>query len=141
MTTLIPLNTRILSTNTPPEMQLILCCARNVDDANAERIQTLIKTADIDWQDVINNAYKHGLMPLLYTNLNARAKGDLSITPSQSEIEASAKDAGIHDKIMRLPDGYVIAVKAVVFPSNAQLINVKSFGAKNQLHFGRSIGT
>jgi ATP-binding cassette subfamily B protein len=34
------------------------------------------------------------------------AMGDLSITPSQSEIEASAKDAGIHDKIMRLTDGY-----------------------------------
>jgi hypothetical protein len=68
-------NTRILSTNIRPEMQLILCCARtHMDDGNAERIKTLIKTADIDWQDVINNGYKHGLMPLLYTNLNAIAK-------------------------------------------------------------------
>lgn len=68
-------NTRILSINIRPEMQLILCCARtHMDDSNAERIKTLIKTADLDWQDVINNAYKHGLMPLLYTNLNANAK-------------------------------------------------------------------
>ncbi|BDA72001.1 ABC-type multidrug transport system, ATPase and permease component [Calothrix sp. PCC 7716] len=34
------------------------------------------------------------------------AMGDLSITPSQSEIEASARGAGIHDKIVRLRDGY-----------------------------------
>jgi ATP-binding cassette subfamily B protein len=34
------------------------------------------------------------------------ALGDLSATSSQSEMEAAAKASGIHDKIMRLPQGY-----------------------------------
>ncbi|BAZ11069.1 ABC transporter-related protein [Calothrix sp. NIES-4071] len=34
------------------------------------------------------------------------AMGDLSIIPSQAEIEASARGAGIHDRITRLPNGY-----------------------------------
>jgi ATP-binding cassette, subfamily B, bacterial len=32
--------------------------------------------------------------------------GDIFATPSQTEIEAAARGAGIHDKIMRLPQGY-----------------------------------
>lgn len=32
--------------------------------------------------------------------------GDLSATPSQAEIEAAAQGAGIHEKIMRLPQEY-----------------------------------
>ncbi|GAX44205.1 ABC transporter-related protein [Tolypothrix sp. NIES-4075] len=34
------------------------------------------------------------------------ALGDLSATSSQSEMEAAAKASGIHDKIIRLPQGY-----------------------------------
>ncbi len=78
MQTISKLNSQILGANVCPEMQLIICCARTqVDDANAERIKTLVRQADIDWQNTIKNAYKHGLMPLLYTNLNAIAKEDI----------------------------------------------------------------
>ncbi|BAZ65653.1 MAG: nucleotidyltransferase family protein [Pelatocladus maniniholoensis HA4357-MV3] len=74
MQTLPKLNTNILGVNIRPEMQLLLCCASTkIDVAKTEEIKSLIQRADLDWQDVIGNAYKHGLMPLLYTNLNAIA--------------------------------------------------------------------
>jgi hypothetical protein len=72
MPTLTKPQTKILGIDIRPEMQLILYCARtDVDDDNANQIRTLIQRTDIDWQEAIGNAYKHGFMPLLYTNLNA----------------------------------------------------------------------
>jgi ATP-binding cassette subfamily B protein len=46
--------------------------------------------------------------------------GDLSVTPSQTEIEIAAKDAGIHDKIMRLPQGYN-TILGKLFPGGTDL--------------------
>jgi hypothetical protein len=74
MPTLTKPQTKILGIDVRPEMQLILCCARNeIDEADAQLIKTLIQQENIDWQAVISYAYKNGLMPLLYTNLNAIA--------------------------------------------------------------------
>lgn len=53
------------------EIKLLLCCARiHIDDENIKAIKNLIQE-NIDWQYLIQTAYSHGLMPLLYTNLNA----------------------------------------------------------------------
>lgn len=45
-------------------------------------------------------------IPYYVTAAQNIALGDLSANPSFSEIEAAAKDAGIHNKIMRLPQEY-----------------------------------
>ncbi|MBW4516113.1 MAG: ABC transporter ATP-binding protein/permease [Timaviella obliquedivisa GSE-PSE-MK23-08B] len=45
-------------------------------------------------------------IPYYVTAAESLALGDLSTTPSPAEIERAAKDAGIHDKITRLPQGY-----------------------------------
>ncbi|KOP22756.1 hypothetical protein AMR41_30275 [Hapalosiphon sp. MRB220] len=74
MQTLPKLNTEILGVNVSPEMQLLLCCASTqIDAAKTEQIKSLIQQADLDWQKITSSAWKHGLMPLLYTNLNAIA--------------------------------------------------------------------
>ncbi|MFB2771558.1 nucleotidyltransferase family protein [Pelatocladus sp. BLCC-F211] len=74
MQTLPKLNTHILGINVSPEMQLLLCCASTqIDAAKTEQIKSLIQQANLDWQKITSSAWKHGLMPLLYTNLNAIA--------------------------------------------------------------------
>ena len=45
-------------------------------------------------------------IPYYVTAAQNIALGDLSAAPSQAEIEAAAKGAGIHEKITRLPQGY-----------------------------------
>ncbi|MCY7282687.1 MAG: ABC transporter ATP-binding protein/permease [Cyanobacteria bacterium CAN_BIN43] len=45
-------------------------------------------------------------IPYYVTASESLALGDLSTTPSPDEIERAARDAGIHDKIARLPQGY-----------------------------------
>lgn len=57
-----------------PEMQLLLHCASTkIDAGKTEQIKSLIQQADLDWQEITSSAWKHGLMPLLYSNLNAIA--------------------------------------------------------------------
>jgi hypothetical protein len=57
--------------DSPPEAQLLLCCARTSVDAEwVERIKGLVQR-DIDWPSVIRTAHDHGIMPLLYRSLQA----------------------------------------------------------------------
>ncbi|HEY9401144.1 MAG TPA: nucleotidyltransferase family protein, partial [Pyrinomonadaceae bacterium] len=56
-----------------PEVELFLCCARTrMDEAHALRLRQLLDFA-LDWDFVLIFAERHGLMPLLYSNLHARA--------------------------------------------------------------------
>lgn len=74
MQTLAKLNTKILNVNVRPEMQLLLCCASTkIDAAKTEQIKSLVQRTDLDWQEITSSAWKHGLIPLLYTNINAIA--------------------------------------------------------------------
>ena len=53
-----------------PEIELLLCCARrDVDAAIAGRIRDLVMKP-IDWEYLLRTAFAHGVMPLLYKNLN-----------------------------------------------------------------------
>jgi len=57
--------------STCSEVELLLLCARTrVDSEIAGRVETLLKE-DIDWNYVLEIAGRHGVMPLLYWNLNA----------------------------------------------------------------------
>ncbi|MGJ5673897.1 MAG: nucleotidyltransferase domain-containing protein [Nostochopsis sp.] len=68
------LNTNILGFKVSPEMQLLLDCASTkIDAAKTEQIKSLIQQVDLNWQEITSSAWKHGLMPLLYSNLNAIA--------------------------------------------------------------------
>ncbi|PMB42709.1 hypothetical protein CEN41_14660 [Fischerella thermalis CCMEE 5330] len=78
MQTLPKLNTNILNIYVRPEIQLLLYCASTKRDAaKTEQIKSLIQLPNLDWEDVISQAYKHGLVPLLYTNLNTICKDDI----------------------------------------------------------------
>lgn len=60
-------------TDVRPEIELLLCCARaRMDASRVARLRELLDGA-LDWDFIINSAEIHGLVPLLYTHLNARA--------------------------------------------------------------------
>jgi Uncharacterised nucleotidyltransferase len=74
MQTLLRSNSQILGTNLCSELELIFCCATTQLSAEKiERIKILIKQ-ELDWDYLIQIAYGHGLILLLYTNLNTIAK-------------------------------------------------------------------
>ncbi|NCQ92929.1 MAG: nucleotidyltransferase family protein [Microcystis aeruginosa LG13-03] len=55
---------------TCPENKLILYCSRTfLDFKNAKQLKVL-EQKKIDWEYLINTATQHGVMPLLYWNLN-----------------------------------------------------------------------
>lgn len=58
-------------TGARPEVELLLLCARTqVDSEGAARIEALLRE-DINWDYLLETAREHGMMPLLYWNLNA----------------------------------------------------------------------
>ena len=54
-----------------PEVELLLLCARTqMDPKRAARVETLLQE-NIDWDCLLKTAQEHGVIPLLYWNLNA----------------------------------------------------------------------
>jgi hypothetical protein len=54
-----------------PERELILCCATTaLDGERLSRIEALLE-AGLDWGRLLSEAERHGIIPLLYSNLNA----------------------------------------------------------------------
>lgn len=63
----------IYKANLRPEVELLLCCARlRVPSAARERIMALLEL-ELDWVHLLKLASEHGLLPLLYLQLNALA--------------------------------------------------------------------
>ncbi|HVQ38618.1 MAG TPA: nucleotidyltransferase family protein [Pyrinomonadaceae bacterium] len=55
----------------PPEISLLLVCARTqIDEELAQRIREMVRQP-LDWKYLIESSLSHGLMPLLYENLKA----------------------------------------------------------------------
>lgn len=53
------------------EVELLLCCARNqLDSTTITRVKALVQQP-IDWSYLVGIATQHGLLPLLYWNLNS----------------------------------------------------------------------
>ncbi len=56
---------------TPPEIELLICCARtHIDAGTREKIRTLV-AKDLDWAYLIRKAWRQGITPLLYLGLGA----------------------------------------------------------------------
>jgi hypothetical protein len=63
-------NTGILEKKISLEIELLLDSIRpQIDDAISDRIKALVQE-NIDWQYLIQTAYGHGVIPLLYSNLS-----------------------------------------------------------------------
>lgn len=62
---------KALETDTRPEVELLLCCTRTcIDSQTAVRLLALLKK-DTDWNYLLQTALWHGVIPLLYWNLNS----------------------------------------------------------------------
>jgi hypothetical protein len=58
-----------------PELELLLACARSrMDDATARRARELTEQP-LDWDYLVKTSSRHGLLPLLYSNLKASRAG------------------------------------------------------------------
>ncbi|NJR40337.1 MAG: nucleotidyltransferase family protein [Leptolyngbyaceae cyanobacterium CSU_1_4] len=65
----LPSSLRQPETSIRPENELMFCCTRvQVEPPTVKRIHALVQQ-NLDWQAVIQLAYRHGVMPLLYKNL------------------------------------------------------------------------
>lgn len=71
MQTLSKLDHKNQSIKTSSEIELILCSVRtHLDSATTDRIKALVQE-DIDWEDLLQTADTHGVIPLMYTRLNS----------------------------------------------------------------------
>lgn len=74
------------SSHTPPEVELLLCCARTeVDPERAARINTLLQQP-INWEYLLDMALRHALVPLLYRQLK-RAGPETIPTPTMARLQ------------------------------------------------------
>jgi Uncharacterised nucleotidyltransferase len=64
-------NNKSIAGETGPEAELLLCCGRRfVDRERAERIKVLLRQP-LDWEYLLDMAFRHALAPLLYHHLHA----------------------------------------------------------------------
>ncbi|MGK7945084.1 MAG: nucleotidyltransferase family protein [Microcystaceae cyanobacterium] len=69
-----------LNFKNPPEVELLLCCARTkLTSSIKERIKTLVKK-EIDWSYLVQVSADHKIMPLLYQSLNTVCPQDIPKT-------------------------------------------------------------
>ncbi|WP_232224177.1 nucleotidyltransferase domain-containing protein [Mastigocladopsis repens] len=70
MKTLSPIDTKNQQINVKPEIELLLRCVRtSPNDSTIERIKALVQE-DIDWEYLIQTAYRNGVIPLLHWSLS-----------------------------------------------------------------------
>ena len=56
-----------------PESQLLVCCARTgMDEGHTEQVRSLLQE-HISWASLLQTAFHHGVMPLLYRSLQTTA--------------------------------------------------------------------
>ncbi|MFB2919730.1 nucleotidyltransferase family protein [Aerosakkonema funiforme] len=61
---------KFLSVNSSPEIELLLICAcTSMDSEKAERLKALLQE-EIEWENLLQMATQHKVIPLLYCNLN-----------------------------------------------------------------------
>jgi hypothetical protein len=67
-----------LEIHNKPDTELLLFCIRpQIDDLAANRIKTLVRE-NINWENLLQTAYTHGLIPLVYTRLNTICPKEIS---------------------------------------------------------------
>jgi hypothetical protein len=77
-----------ISCNRPPEVEVLLRCARTrMEPDTAERVRQVLKET-IDWNYLIQEAFYHGTIPLLFWNLSRVALDDVPET-TLTQLKAS----------------------------------------------------
>lgn len=72
-----------------------------------------------DWRQMISVLFQD-YTPYHLTAIDNIRLGDLASHPTQQQVEQAAKDAGIHDRIARLPQGYASQL-GKAFPGGTDL--------------------
>lgn len=82
-----------------PEIQLLLSCAHTqVNELNRVKIKTLVEQ-EINWNELISIARQHGLIPLLFYNLNKLCRESVP-QPIFSDLEQYFKIHTTHSLIL-----------------------------------------
>ena len=67
-----------------PEQEIILrACRTNLFPRHAERLLDLMTRSDVDWDQVVEMALQHRIVPQLYRNLNSVGTGGIPAGPLQ----------------------------------------------------------
>jgi len=122
-----------------PEIELLLCCARvRLDDGHVARLNQLLDGA-LAWDFLLTYAERHGLIPLLYTHLHARAPE--KVTPAVYEKlreqfrRISALNVYLSGELRRLLKLFAAhGIDAI--PYKGPALAAKAYGRIALRHFG-----
>ncbi|HEX8458030.1 MAG TPA: nucleotidyltransferase family protein [Pyrinomonadaceae bacterium] len=125
--------------NVRPEVELLLCCARaRMDERHVARLHQLLD-GTLDWKLVIAYAESHGLVPLLYFHLHARAAEKVPPTVYEKLREQfrriSALNVYLSGELRRLLK--LFAARDIdAIPYKGPALAVKAYGQISLRHFG-----
>ncbi|NJR45522.1 MAG: nucleotidyltransferase family protein [Hyellaceae cyanobacterium CSU_1_1] len=104
-----------------PEIQLLLSCARTqVDERTQVKIKNLVEQ-EIDWDYLISIARRHGLIPLLFYNLNKLCREAVP-QPIFSDLEQYFK---IHTRRSLMLTNELLQILDIFKANNIQAIPFK----------------
>ncbi|NJO96418.1 MAG: nucleotidyltransferase family protein [Pleurocapsa sp. CRU_1_2] len=104
-----------------PEIQLLLGCARTqVDESTRVRIKNLVEQ-EIDWNYLVSIAKRHGLIPLLFYNLNKLCREAVP-QPIFSDLEQYFK---IHTRRSLMLTNELLQILDIFKANNIQAIPFK----------------
>lgn len=93
MTISTPISDQVPVLGSHPVGNILHCCSRTyIDFATVERLKTLLQE-NINWEYLIDIAIQHGVMPLLYWNLNKNCPEkvpDITLRQLRDKFEANA---------------------------------------------------
>lgn len=122
-----------------PEVELFLCCARTrMDERHVARLRQLLDGA-LDWEFILSFAESHGLIPLLYSHLHARAPEKVPPAVYEKLRERFRSISALNmylsgelRRLLKLFDAHDIAA----IPYKGPALAAKAYGNIALRHFG-----
>lgn len=117
--------------NARPEIELLLCCARtHLNHSTTERIKALVQE-DIDWEYLIQTAYIHGVIPLVYLSLSKICPQVVPATflqqLQQDQYQRTQRNLILTSKLLKLLELFE-ANSIPVIPFKGPILAISAYG-------------
>lgn len=124
--------------NPRPEIELLLCCARtHLNDSTTERIKALVQE-NIDWKYLIQIAYIHNVIPLLYFNLSKICPQVVPATflqqLQQDQYRRTQRNLILTNKLFKLLELFEVN-NIPVIPFKGPILAISAYGDISRRNF------
>ncbi len=124
--------------NARPEIQLLLCCARtHLNHSTTERIKALVQE-DIDWEYLIQTAYIHRVIPLVYLSLSKICPQSVPATflqqLQQDQYQRTQRNLILTSKLLKLLELFE-ANSIPVIPFKGPILAISAYGDISRRNF------